>query len=420
MPDNNPLKIANKIDDISLKGLRKEKKEKKRGWKLKLGCCAVVFAILVVIFSFCAFLWLGGHAQKWVCSVVEDNSQISNAFQCTYSGKLEQKQEGEGEYKYNIIDNGEVVKISDIESIIIGVVENSSASVVGIGVSGDEFNPSQVIGTGFIITENGLIVTNQHVVSNNGVDYFVMLQGESEAQMVKEVYRDSMNDIAILKIEKSNLSALPLGDSDQLKVGQTVIAIGNALGDLEGTVTSGIISGLNRDVQVGSGFFQTSVSTFEGVIQTDAAINPGNSGGPLLNSQGEVIGVSFATIEGADNLSFALPINRIKNRIEELNKYGDFRIPFLGVEYRQRVVFFNDQALVGAVIVNVVEDSPAETAKIKKNDIIVQFDGDDLGKGSLASLIQQKEIGDKVEIVVIRNKKQVTLEVVIGDRADFN
>jgi serine protease Do len=208
-----------------------------------------------------------------------------------------------------------------------------------------------------------------------------------------------------------------LGDSSNLTVGQTVIAIGNPLGDLTGTVTSGIISGLNREVEVGANFFNTDVEAFEDVIQTDAAINPGNSGGPLINTNGEVIGVNFATIQGADNLSFAIPIDRVKLRIDELNQFGDFRIPFMGIEYRRRVVFIDDEALIGALVTSVFTSSPADKAGVEIGDVIVQYDDKTLEEESLFSLIQKSEIGEAVKIIVIRDGEQVSLDVVIGQQS---
>jgi S1-C subfamily serine protease len=320
------------------------------------------------------------------------------------------------------LENTGDVLISDIETIVTKVVEDAAPAVVGIGIDiNGELSEDSIVGSGFIITENGLIVTNQHVVSDGEAsDYFVVLPEGEETVAVEEIYRDQLSDIAILKIDKETLPTIPLGDSDNLQVGQTVIAIGNPLGSLNGTVTTGIISGLNRDVEVGGGFFNSNLESYEDVIQTDAAVNPGNSGGPLINSQGEVIGVNFATIQDADNLSFALPINRVKQRVEELNEYGDFRIPFVGIEYRQRVFFYKSDTLIGAVIVDVLENGPADQAGLKKGDVIVQYDGKSLDENTLFNLIQKSEIAEEVEVVVFRDSEQMTLNLVIGERSDYN
>ncbi len=402
-----------KKDNANIPNAKSSDRKAKR--KYMLGCISTFLAVLFLCCSAISFVWLAGYGKKWTCGVVESDSYIARKVKC----QAQVKQEGSGEYKYNVLDNNGDVQVTDLEKVVTQVVEDSSSSVVGIGIAGDMYSEDQIIGTGFIVSENGLIVTNQHVVSaaQDDQDLFVVLKDSDQAIAVERIYRDQINDIAIIKIDKSDLPALPLGDSDNLRVGQTVIAIGNSLGELKGTVTQGIISGLNREVEVGNnGFFNSSLETFEDVIQTDAAVNPGNSGGPLLNSRGEVIGVNFATIQGADNLSFALPINRVKLRIDELNEYGDFRIPFLGVEYRQRLVFIDNQRIIGAQIVGVLEGSPAEAGGVEEGDIIVQFNGKDLEQDSLFNLIQESEIGQEVEVVVIRNREQMTLNVEIGQR----
>jgi|GEM_PF-1517142 len=408
---NEASKISEKKKDSPVK--------KKIKNKVKLGCCAGVFGFLCVCISIFIALWLSGYVQKWTCNVVEKNSVVWNTLDCVLD--TTQSGQDEGEYKYNVIDKSGEILITDIETVVTKVVEESSSAVVGIGLKSSEtLSSDQIVGTGFVVTSNGLIVTNQHVVSQ-GVekDYFVILSGQSDPVKVEKIYRDQLNDIAIIKINKDSLSSLPLGDSDKLKVGQTVIAIGNPMGSLTGTVTSGIISGLNRDVQVGSQFFYTTSETFEDVIQTDAAINPGNSGGPLINSQGEVIGVNFATIQGADNLSFALPINRVKSRIGELNKYGDFRIPYIGIEYRQRVIFIDNQTVVGAMIINILTGGPADRAGLKKNDVIVQFNGQTLEDKTLFTLVQKAGIGKEVEVVIIRDGVQRTVKLVVGERGEY-
>jgi S1-C subfamily serine protease len=246
--------------------------------------------------------------------------------------------------------------------------------------------------------------------------------GTSSVNIDKQnIFRDPVNDIALIKIDPiklpSNLSPIPLGDSDNIKLGQTVIAIGNPLGKYTGTVTKGIISGLNREVAITQGFFSSQSETYDDVIQTDAAINPGNSGGPLINSIGEVIGINFATIEGASNLSFALPINRIKQRVTELDKNGKFSIPYMGIEYRSRLIIdSNGESIVGAEITNIITNSPAQKSEFKKGDIIIKFDGKDLNSKTLQSLIQTSTIGSNIDVVIIRDKIKQTIVVTIEER----
>lgn len=398
---------AAKLDSTSNDG-----KKRGRSLKFKLACCSIILGLGIVTVLVIVFLWYAGHIQKFGCRFVEKDSSLGRRFNCAVG---EIKEQGEGEYKYNVIDPNDQNNNSSEENVV-DVVEKSSQSVVAIGVRGVGNEEDQIVGTGFIVTSNGLILTNQHVVSDRAAKYYVLVKGEEQQIEAVKIYRDVVNDIAIIKINKTDLAAIPLGDSDKLKAGQSVIAIGNPLGTFQGTVTTGIISGLNRDVQVGSEFSALQGQKYTDVIQTDAAINPGNSGGPLINSRGEVIGVNFATIQGASNLSFALPINKAKQRIEELNKYGDFRIPYLGIEYSQRVVFIKGQAVVGAVVLNVIENSPAAAAGIQKGDVIVNFNGKDLDDQSLSSLIQSTQIDQEIEVIILRDKVEQTLKVKVGQR----
>ena len=214
-------------------------------------------------------------------------------------------------------------KILTEESVVIKVAEDVSPSVVTVSVETPQrrvlqFSPfggfsqrieggtPQDIGTGFVVSEDGLIVTNKHVVSTDGAKYRVITKDDKEYE-VKQVSRDPSNDIAVIKIEAKGLKPVELGESGNLKVGQFVIAIGTALGEFRHTVTTGVISGLGRGITAGSAF-EGYVERLDNVIQTDAAINPGNSGGPLLNSAGQVIGINVAVAQGAQNVGFAIPI----------------------------------------------------------------------------------------------------------------
>src|SRR3990167_3625192 len=220
------------------------------------------------------------------------------------------------------------------ESVITKVVEQTLPSVVTVGISKtassqdlfeiDPFNPfsplrrvpgqqkkiERNIGSDFIISTDGLIITNKHVVSDTEAVYQI-LTNDKKKYNVEKIYRDPLNDLAILKINASNFKPLKLGNSSKLKLGQLVIAIGTPLGEFTNTVTSGIISGLGRGITAGSPF-EGYVEKLDNVIQTDAAISPGNSGGPLLNSKGEVIGVNAAIAQEGQNIGFAIPVNIVK------------------------------------------------------------------------------------------------------------
>jgi S1-C subfamily serine protease len=322
------------------------------------------------------------------------------------------------------------------ESVVIEVAEKVSPSVVTVGVtktqrvidlfSGDPFGffgePStreerieQDIGSGFVIDEQGLIVTNKHVVSDLQAKYRVITNDDKEYE-VEKIYRDPTNDLAILKISPSaeGLKPVELGSSDGLKVGQFVIAIGTALGEFRHTVTTGVISGLGRGISAGSPF-EGYVERLDNVIQTDAAINPGNSGGPLLNSAGQVIGVNVAVAAQGENVGFAIPIDIAREVIQNFNQTGQFSRPFIGVRYR---MISQDLALLnevpqGAYVVEVINESPAEKGGIKPGDIITEFDGQMVKEkdGGLAKLISTKKIGDKIQLTVWRDGKEKGLEI---------
>lgn len=269
------------------------------------------------------------------------------------------------------------------------------------------------IGSGFVIDASGLVVTNKHVVSSGvASDYKVVLKDESEHQ-VEKIWRDPANDLAILKIEGSGFKTIEMGDSDKLKVGNFVIAIGTALGEFRHTVTTGVVSGLGRGITAGDGY--SFAEKLDNVIQTDAAINPGNSGGPLLNSLGQVIGVNVAVSQGANNIGFALPINLVKESLSNFNETGAFDRPFFGVRYqmisKEQGILNNVPA--GGYVVEVIKGSSADSAGIKKGDIIVSFDGKKLAEveNGLAELLGKRRIGDKVEIEIWRDEKTEKLSV---------
>lgn len=394
--------------------LSKPKKLRRKVRRI-FGCTLILFIILFVVGACIGLITITGYTKKAICRLSLDDSFLADELNCEDEEKKTTK-EGVDKSAQEKIDE---ISSSTLEERIPKIVEVAQTSVVGIGIHSESLAGEQIVGTGFVITSEGLIATNQHVVSNPKAEYFVQVMGFEEVFEVETIYRDQINDIAVLKLEKPNgLNPLPLGDSSKIMVGQTVVAIGNPLGELQGTVTSGIISGLGREVQVSrGGFFNSVVSNYEDAIQTDAAINPGNSGGPLLDINGYVIGINFATVDGADNLSFALPINRIKNRLDQLEEFGEFKLPYLGVEYRTRVVFVQKQALVAAQVLVVAPDSPAEKGGIREGDFIVGFNGEDLDENNLFQQIQELEIGDEITLNILRNQKDVEVKVELGSRS---
>lgn len=331
------------------------------------------------------------------------------------------------------------------ESVVIDVVERVSPSVVTVGVKktqkqmvdpfGDLFDPfgffgqrqaprvqekqvEQNIGTGFVISQDGKIVTNKHVVADTEAEYKIITKDDQEYP-IEKIYRDPVLDLAILQVSARNLKPAELGNSENLKVGQFVVAIGTALGEFRNTVTTGVISGLGRGITAGDAL-GAYAEQLDNVIQTDAAINPGNSGGPLLNSAGQVIGVNVATAGGADNISFAIPINVVKEALDNFDKTGQFERAYLGVRYK---MISKDLALLnevpeGAYVVEVMAGSPAATASLKEGDIITKLNSQSLGsvEGGLATLIQKQKIGDTVKIEYWRDGKLSQTEVKLNQQ----
>lgn len=329
------------------------------------------------------------------------------------------------------------------ENVIIDVAEKVSESVVTVGIKKTQvfrqpsfgfddpfgfFGPvprgrtqerkiEQDIGTGFVISGDGLIVTNKHVVSDPDAKYNVVTKNDKNFE-VQRIYRDPVNDLAIVKISATGLKPVELGDSGKLKVGQLAIAIGTALGEFRHTVTTGVVSGLGRGITAGSPL-EGVAERLDNVIQTDAAINPGNSGGPLLNSAGQVIGINTAVSTEGQNIGFAIPINVVREAIDNFNKTGQFSRPFLGVSYRiidQKTALLNDVP-AGAYVQAVVGDSPAEKAGIKEGDIITRLGGNKVATddGSLAKEIAGHKVGESVTVEIWREGESKNLTVTLEE-----
>ncbi len=312
------------------------------------------------------------------------------------------------------------------ENVIIDVVDKASPSVVAIGATRRVFNPfdpfstptneSSTIGTGFVVSNKGIIVTNKHVVSDTTANYSVVTR-DGKKYSTKKIYRDPILDLAIVSIDANNLVALDLGDSSNLKVGQTVIAIGNALGKFTNTVTTGIVSGLGRQVDAGDPF-SGSAESLDNLIQTDAAINPGNSGGPLLDSAGQVIGVNVATTEGAQNIGFAIPINSVKKIVDEFVATGSVSRAYLGIRYQfvSKDVATANEVPQGAYIQDVLAGSPAEKIGIKVGDIITKIDNQQIAdQNKITSVIASKKIGDSVNLTVWNDNKERSVTAILQE-----
>jgi serine protease Do len=278
-------------------------------------------------------------------------------------------------------------------------------------------------GSGFIVSNDGLIVTNRHVVEDEMARYSILLN-DGTTYKVEVLARDPQLDIAILKIAEpveSALAYLTFGDSESLKLGETVIAIGNALAEFRNSVSVGVVSGLSRSIVASDGMGHSE--QLDQVIQTDAAINPGNSGGPLLTVNGEVIGVNVATSRGADNIGFSLPAHLVKGVVESVKEHGEIIRPFLGVRYNmitKRTAELNGLSVdYGALVIRgetkeelaVMPGSPADKVGITENDIILSIDGEELREKDLATILRSKTVGQDIEIKLLHDgeEKEVTV-----------
>ncbi len=356
-------------------------------------------------------------------------------------------------------------EVIDEESAVINSVANSAESVVSIVISknvpkyntintnpfgsdpfgfGQDFGFTQQVptgetqkqeiggGSGFIVSDDGLVVTNRHVVDDTTATYSVVLNN-GKTYDLDVLARDSYNDIALCKIKdlKDKLKPLNLADSDNVKLGQTVIAIGNALAEYKNTVTKGIISGIGRKITAGDSYQGGSTETLEGILQTDAAINPGNSGGPLINLSGEVVGINTAVSSQGQNIGFAIPINSVKDDINSVIKNGKIVRPYIGIRYVQLDELSAKQNNLpynyGIVVLRgsnpedlaVVKDSPADKAGIKENDIILEINSVKLDSDHpFIKEISKLKPNDKIKLKIYRNSKIIDVDVTLGERDD--
>jgi len=281
-------------------------------------------------------------------------------------------------------------------------------------------------GSGFVISADGYVLTCNHVVGDPEADYTVIV-GPKHKYPAKVLAKDTLVDIAVLKINEKNLPYLELGDSDKIELGETVVAIGNPLGEFEDTLSAGIISGLSRKITAFGGV-PFKATSLRGLIQTDAAINPGNSGGPLVNMEAKAIGINNAMVMGAQNIGFAIPINYAKKDLEEVVKYGKTRKPFLGVRYivlnealaKAQKLPVNYGALIIREILGeeaVVKGSAADKAGLKEYDIILEVDDEKITEENpLAEILARKKIGDEIKMKVLREREKISLNTKLEEK----
>ena len=316
---------------------------------------------------------------------------------------------------------------NSIESVA-NRVSQSVVSIVSKNQKSSRFfystEDSASAGTGIIISENGYILTNKHVIEKSSEILVITNSGDSY-ESVRVVMVDPMSDIAILKISNAKgLKAAELGDSKKINIGQQVIAIGNALGEYDGTVTSGIISGIGRTVEASSED-GSSREVLTDMIQTDAAINSGNSGGPLVNAQGQVIGINTAVASKAQSIGFAIPISSVKGILKSISEGKEPKRAYLGASYisinSQIRKKYNLDVSKGALVKSrkgnaIVNGSPAQKAGLKDGDIITKIDGVEVSKNSsVSSLIGEKSVSDTVEISYIRDGRETSTRATLEE-----
>jgi S1-C subfamily serine protease len=282
-------------------------------------------------------------------------------------------------------------------------------------------------GTGFIVSSDGYILTNKHVVPSDTLDYQVTLN-EGSQYVARIVDKDFNNDLAILKIDVQDLPVATLGDSASLKLGQTVLAIGYTLGEYENTVTRGIVSGINRNIVAGD--YAVSGDLIDGAIQTDTAVNLGNSGGPLINLRGEVVGINTAINSEGQAIGFALPINIAKPVIASVIASGHIIRPWLGVRYivvddsvaaaRNLPINYGALILAGesASVPAVVPGSPADLAGLESGDIILSVAGVTLERNSLTAELQKYQPSDEVVLKILRGREEKNVSIRLVERPD--
>lgn len=344
-----------------------------------------------------------------------------------------------------------IVELIEEESATIAVVERVTPAVVSIVVKKsrgelsqdssfffggaysynaplDSESAAELVevssGTGFFVTQDGYLLTNRHVVDGEGVSYFVVTN-DGEELPAELVDIDPVQDLAILRIQGDSFSTVTLGDSDDIRIGQTVIAIGNTLSEFRNTVTKGVVSGINRRVTAGDSY---NAEVIDQAIQTDAAINPGNSGGPLINLLGEVIGINTAVSFQGESVAFAIPINEAKRAVADVQEFGRIVRPWLGVRYvlvtPEEGTQTEKRYEVGALIVTgsqpgevgVFKGSPADLAGLKENDVIIAVEGERLSEErALAERISDYRPGDVVTLSILRGTEPLDVEVTLAE-----
>lgn len=420
-----PVVEANKTSN------KEATKEESPKLKTKSGVTGLLITVLILIaiVSIAASSAVAGLVSFYITKkYVDENQQKSSAISEITTTRTTDEQSA-------IVDAVSVAR----ESVVSVIVSRDRQITVnrdgffdrffGDGSSSSSSSSSKSVqvgaGTGFVVSSQGYILTNKHVVEDTKANYSVVLDNGNELKATV-LGRDPILDIAILKVDQNaNLKAIKLGDSANIKVGQTVIAIGNSLGEFNNSVSRGIVSGLGRTISASSDISK-NVETLEGIIQTDASINPGNSGGPLLDVNGFVIGVNVAKSQDSDNIAFSIPINDVKQLLEGVISTGKLQRPYLGVQYVLVNKDIADKEKLsldyGAYLVSqengnpIAKDSPASKAGLKDKDIILEINGKKINQeNDLRKMVQKFKVGDVLTLKVLREGKEIELKVTLEE-----
>lgn len=371
----------------------------------------LVSSMVMIIITVLAFLIFWSHRMEIVNFLVEEY-------------RAQQKTETKIEIPSieDVKEEPQAPKVKEVKEkvpTVVDAVKKARPAVVSIVIKSGSTGKQIGSGSGFLISSDGLIVTNRHVVAQEDANFTVLLNDGMEytAQVLD---RDPVLDVALVKIAGSNFPYLDLADSNTLEVGETVIAIGNALGEFKNSVSVGVVSGLSRSITAGDNYGQTEY--LDKVIQTDAAINKGNSGGPLLNIKAEVVGINVAMVEGSSSIGFSLPINSVKAVISSVQLTGKITRPYVGVRYIPIIPDMKLPYSYGILIekgqnegdVAVIPNSPAMKAGLKEGDIILEIDGEKATiDKNFSYLIRGKKVGDFVTMKIYSNGVLKTVVVVL-------
>ena len=413
----------------------------------RAGLLPVALASSLITLGIVALLGIAGEEQ--VISYL--SRELSERAPVAQSGETPMRtQPSEGAASAQLATQGDATCVGE-SNCIVSVIEAANPAVVSVVITKDVpiyeryyeqygfgFSVPRVRergteerevggGSGFLVSPDGLIVTNRHVVSDPDARYSI-LRSDGMSHEVEVLARDELLDVAILQVVDPPAAELPhlsFGTSEDLQLGETVIAIGNALAEFDNSVSVGVVSGLSRSITASDGMGQRE--ELREVIQTDAAINPGNSGGPLLNLAGEVIGVNVATSRGADNVSFALPAHIVAEVVASVEEYGEIVRPFIGVRYTmvtERLQELNSLPVdYGALVIRgrsneelaVMPGSPADRAGIGENDIILAINGTELRETDLATVLREYQPGDTVTLRVYDSGEERTVTVTLTE-----